>query len=187
MSPKKLKEQILPPDAENIYVRMLVDNKLVGNVFATRWNFQGLQALWITQLCVSNAHRNQCIAKQLLTAVHKETDRKIGILSSHPFAIAAVLRVFGGGLERSYYSLERMNSMMESCPVGYVRNAKPRFDVNGAVSCADTQFWVDHGEPLDALQTLEGQGRIWPFGRLPGGHEFLVLMNRDDAGETLPP
>lgn len=37
MSSKKLEEQILPSGADNIYIRMLVDNKLVGNVFGTRW------------------------------------------------------------------------------------------------------------------------------------------------------
>jgi hypothetical protein len=38
--------------------------------------------------------------------------------------------------------------------------------VDGGISCADTQFWVDHGEPLEALQLIKEKGAIWPFGNL---------------------
>jgi hypothetical protein len=41
MSSKKLMDQILPLGADNIYIRMLIDNELVGNVFATRWVCEG--------------------------------------------------------------------------------------------------------------------------------------------------
>jgi hypothetical protein len=190
MSPKILKEKILPPDAVNIYVRMLGnDGKLIGNAFATRWTYDSRPMLWITQLCVSNHHRNRGIAKKLLTELRNDGDHGIGILSSHPFAISAVLRVFGSGLENTDLEVMRQQApaVMKSCPVEYVRSAGLRgnlFESNGsgqgAVSCADTNFWVDHQEPLEALEILKEMGLIWPFGDLPEGNEFLSLVARLD-------
>jgi hypothetical protein len=190
MSPKVLKEKILPPDAVNMYVRMLGnDGKLIGNVFATRWACDGRSMLWITQLCVSNHHRNQGIAKKLLAEVRDDGDHGVGILSSHPFAISAVLRVFGSGLEKTELEVIRQqaSTAMKSCPVEYVRSAGLRgslFESNangdGAVSCADTTFWVDHQEPLEALELIKEKGLVWPFGNLPEGNEFLALVAKPD-------
>jgi ribosomal protein S18 acetylase RimI-like enzyme len=55
--------------------------------------------VWITQLCVSSKYRNRGIAKQLLQTLEQKNCAGFGILSSHPFAIMAVLRVFGRGIE----------------------------------------------------------------------------------------
>lgn len=183
MSSKKLKEQILPSGADNIYIRMLIDNKLVGNVFGTRWVYEDVSMVWITQLCVSSKYRNQGVAKKLLETLRRKA-HGFGILSSHSFAISAVLRVFGGGLGDVELNMTKHHAraVMESCPVGYVKEAKLRGslfedDVNdGTVSCADTQFWVDHEEPLKALKLVKKKGIVWPFGELPDGHEFLVLI-----------
>jgi hypothetical protein len=49
----------------------------------------------------------------------------------------------------------------------------------GAVSCANTQFWVDHEKPLDALKMIKKKGIVWPFGELLEGNEFLVLVKRE--------
>lgn len=76
--------------------------------------------------------------------------------------------------------------IMESSPIAYVRNAKVRGslfqdgrrDEEGAVSCADTKFLVDHSELQDALQLIEEKGLSWPFGALPEGHEFLYLLDQ---------
>ena len=185
MSAKKLREQVLPAGAEhtNVYVRLLINNQLAGNVLATRWVHEGHKMIWITQLCVSKEFRNQGIAKQLLEAL-RTNERGVGILSSHPFAILAVLRVFGSGPEDVNLEMTQQHAraIMESCPVGYVREAKLRGSLfqgavgDGAVSCADTGFWVDHEEPLRALEIVRGKGIIWPFGELPVGHEFLVIV-----------
>ncbi len=42
--------------------------------------------------------------------------------------------------------------------------------------CADTEFWVDHSEPEEALKAVRGKGIAWPFGGFPEGHEFLVIV-----------
>jgi hypothetical protein len=188
MSLKFLKEQVLPTGAENTYVRLLLNGEVAGNAFGTRWMYQDRPILWITQLCVSREYRNQGIAKKLLQSLHQD-EHCVGILSSHPFAILAVLRVFGRGLEDVGLKMTRdqARGVMDSCPVRYVKTAKLNgslfdADITGPVSCADTGFWVDHQEPMDALKIIEGKGRVWPLGHLPEGHEFLILVEGETSG-----
>lgn len=145
--------------------------------------YEGRPMVWITQLCVSSEYRNQGIAKKLLEAL-RQKERAFGILSSHPFAILAVLRVFGGGPEDVDLEMTKRyaRAVMDSCPVGYVKEGKLRGTLfsgdskDGIVSCADTQFWVDHEEPLQALKSVKEKGLVWPFGELPDVHEYLVLV-----------
>lgn len=74
---------------------------------------------------------------------------------------------------------------MASSPVDYVRTARLRgslFETNvddGTVSCADTNFYVEHTEPDEALELVRSlKGIDWPFGTLPEGHEFLLFIQR---------
>jgi predicted GNAT family acetyltransferase len=186
MSPDKLRQQILPANTNNIYVRLSTSDELAGNVFAARWEYKpGHQILWITQLCVSSKYRNQGIAKKMLDSL-RDNEEAVGILSSHPFAVLAVLRVFGHGSEDVESDLEmtkeNAREIMGFCPVGYVQEAKLREEgedvkvKDGVISCADTGFWVDHQEPLAALKTLKDEGRKWHLGDLPEGHEYLVIV-----------
>lgn len=114
-------------------------------------------------------------------------DVAFGILSSHPFAILATLRAFGGGPAEAEVDLlmtqKYATSIMSSSPVEYFRHAKPQVSlfedlpaIEGTVSCADTNFWVDHAEPLQALETIKVGGIVWPLGILPEGYEFLVSV-----------
>jgi hypothetical protein len=158
---------------------MLVNNELVGNVFGTcGTHANGCPVLWVTQLCVQRDYRNRGIAKQLLECLTQDgTFKFVGILSSHPFAIMAILSVSGrDGGAFSETTKNDAEAVMKSSPVGYVRDAK----IGGSGKCADTRFWVDHQEPLHALETLKDKGVVWPFGELPEGHEFLVLVERKD-------
>lgn len=43
------------------------------------------------------------------------------------------------------------------------------------VSGVDTNFFVDHEEPLEALKDVRKE-LDWPLGDLPDGSEFLILM-----------
>lgn len=96
----------------------------------------------------------------------------------------AALRAFGHGLESVDLSMAEIHAtgIMDASPVDYVRTAKLRgslFDnkvSDGTVSCADTNFFVDHAEPDAALNAIVGKGIEWPFGELPEGHEFLILI-----------
>lgn len=75
---------------------------------------------------------------------------------------------------------EHAAGIMAASPVSYVRNAALKGSLFGkgddAVCCADTGFWVDHAEPLEALAAVRERGVEWPFGELPDGCEFLVLV-----------
>lgn len=96
----------------------------------------------------------------------------------------ATLRAFGHGLEGINLSVASIlaNKIMDTSPVEYVRTARLHgslFDdkeSDGTVSCADTNFFVDHAEPDAAMQAVLSRGVEWPFGRLPEGCEFLALM-----------
>ena len=70
---------------------------------------------------------------------------------------------------------------MAGSPIAYVQNAKlcgsifSPGETNGLVSGVNTEFFVDHREPLEALSWLREQG-LWPLGDLPNGQEFLVVF-----------
>lgn len=70
---------------------------------------------------------------------------------------------------------------MKASPVRYVRDAALRgtlfhpADATGAVSSVDTNFFVDHAEPLQAL-TWVRQSLDWPLGELLDGYEFLLIL-----------
>ncbi len=198
MSSSKIISQVLPNGANNVYIRAVIErpslidignvpqpkvlDELAGNIFATRWTYNGRQMIWITQLCVSGAYRSQGIAKKLVEAL-RENERGMGVLSSHAHAILAVLHVYGRPTEMVDLTMtqDHARAIMDSCPVQYVKEAKLHGSLfgevdDGSVSCADTQFWVDHEEPLKALDAVRAKGIAWPFGELPEGHEFLVLV-----------
>jgi hypothetical protein len=75
---------------------------------------------------------------------------------------------------------EKAGAVLQSCPVLYISKAKLYGSLfgtveDGSVFCADTGFWVDHGEPMAPLRMIREKGIEWPFGDLPEGHEFLVI------------
>lgn len=71
--------------------------------------------------------------------------------------------------------------IMKASPIAYVRDAKLRGslfnpeDASGLVSSVDTSFWIDHTEPLEALEWVRDTVD-WPLGELHDGHEFLLLL-----------
>ena len=70
---------------------------------------------------------------------------------------------------------------MKASPVQYVQNAVlkgtifDKQDSTGLVSGVDSGFYVDHAEPLEALDYIRQE--YWPLGDLPDGHEFLLLLH----------
>lgn len=69
MSPHRLKEQCIPPSARTTYIQARVNHELAGNVFATRWIYQGRKMCWITQLCVSFKYRHQGLATKVTQCI----------------------------------------------------------------------------------------------------------------------
>lgn len=78
------------------------------------------------------------------------------------------------------------SEVMAGSPIAYVQTAKlcgslfqpddtVTDDGSSLVSGVDTNFFVNHEEPLDALAWLQDQG-LWQLGRLPDGVEFLLIF-----------
>ena len=101
----------------------------------------------------------------------------------------AALRAFGRGLEDVNLDMtkEHARVITDSSPVAYVKSAELKgtlFGVgggDGSCCCASTNFYVDHAEPLAALEGVEARGVHWPFGSLPEGCEFLVLVKSGEV------
>lgn len=200
MSPARLRSQCLPDNAKTFYVQVTVDGVLAGNVFACRWDYEGRQVCWITQLVVHGDYREQHIATTLLSALMDPDDDAYGIMSSHPAACKALAKAIGGTWHCDIFGTGLTNhedfrfadvsldfaqahaaGVMAASPVEYIKAAKLRgslfdsSDTSGLVSGVDTGFYVDHEEPLQALTWMMEHGS-WPLGDLPEGHEFLFLV-----------
>jgi hypothetical protein len=131
--------------------------------------------------------------RQMLQKVCADESQNVhyGILSSHPAAIMSALRAFGHGLEEVDVELikEHARGAMDASPVDYVRSAALGGSLfvpedSTAVSCAFTDFWVDHGEPSAVLEEVR-KTRYWPLGENPEGIEYLVLIKANqDASKT---
>jgi len=75
---------------------------------------------------------------------------------------------------------ENAAKVLDSSPVDYIKNLKPcgsLFEEDCTTGNVSSQF-VDHKEPLDALNVFKANGR-WCLGDLPKGHElFLSLAHK---------
>lgn len=87
------------------------------------------------------------------------------------------------GIEKVPLDLIKENAkmIMEASPVSYIKDAKlcgclfEPGDSTGLVCGVDTGFFVDHEEPLDALEIVR-QNWQWPLGDLLDGHEYLLIV-----------
>ena len=76
---------------------------------------------------------------------------------------------------------QHAQGILEVSPIRYVREAQLRgslFDAedsSGIVSSVDTNFWIDHTKPLEALGEVRSFLK-WPFGDLRDGYEFLLVI-----------
>ena len=76
---------------------------------------------------------------------------------------------------------------MSGSPVPYIKEATLHGSLWGdvddaSVSCANTQFYVSHEEPDDALRQIQQSGQVWPLGNLPEGHEFCTIVEVGSIG-----
>jgi hypothetical protein len=73
--------------------------------------------------------------------------------------------------------------IIDTSPVSYLKNAQVHGSLfkdgtdGGAVCSVNTEFFVDHDEPLQTLKRWEErQDMAWPLGELAEGHEFLCIV-----------
>ncbi|KAL6247758.1 hypothetical protein RBB50_005106 [Rhinocladiella similis] len=183
MSPQRLRAQCLPDGVECLYVMATIEGQLAGNAFACPWKVQNKVVSWITQLVVHTKFRRRSLAVSLLNFLRRPDDNIYGIMSSQPVACLAAAKAFRSGINSlsAGFIRENADNVMKLSPVDYVRNAQLRgslfdaIDSTGAVSSVFTNFFVDHAEPLRALDLVR-QGLDWPLGELLEGHEFLLMI-----------
>ena len=68
ISAARLRAEYLPQseNAQNVYVKAMMGETLVGHAFATRWEYEGRTVCWITQLVVATPHRSKGNATQVM-------------------------------------------------------------------------------------------------------------------------
>ncbi|KAK0723237.1 hypothetical protein B0T26DRAFT_772653 [Lasiosphaeria miniovina] len=170
LSTKRLREQYLADPASSD-TRVTVDGILAGNAFVCRWKYQDSIICWVTQLIVHKEYRDHGLATSLLRSLRLDTDDIYGLMSSHPHACLAAAKSFGTNAA----------GIIGASPVSYIKDAKlcgdlfDPDDTSGLISGVNTFFFVDHEEPLQALTSIQ-QDWKWPFGSLPEGKEFLLLL-----------
>ncbi|KAK3304966.1 uncharacterized protein B0T15DRAFT_399072 [Chaetomium strumarium] len=127
LSASRLRSQYLPTDARWSYVSVHVDDTLAGNAFACRWDYQGRQVCWITQLVVHREYRERRLATRLLMALRRVEDQIFGIMSSHPAGCIATAKAYA-----DFYFPQLPLGFMQTCardimagsPIAYVQNAE---------------------------------------------------------------
>jgi len=76
---------------------------------------------------------------------------------------------------------DNAEGILASSSISYLRAAKVTGSLfqegcdSGAVSSVFTGFYVDHAEPLEALEQYKAIGQ-WCLGDLLDGHEFLAIF-----------
>ncbi|OJD10138.1 hypothetical protein ACJ73_09921 [Blastomyces percursus] len=79
------------------------------------------------------------------------------------------------------FAKENAEAIMKASPIPYIRKARQcgtlfeTKDSTGLVCGVDTGFFVDHEEPLEALELVR-HIRQWPLGELLDGHECLLIL-----------
>jgi hypothetical protein len=160
---------------------------------------------WITQLVVDASVRKHYIATQLLQTLKAhplfQSVTIVGLVSSHPAACNALAKYAGTFyLYLVGYDITNMHwqdvdvydvdlnfihdiaaDVLASSPIDYLRDVQlsgrlfVEGDSRGAVSCVFTKFYVEHREPLEALEKFKAKGQ-WCLGELLDGHEYLALF-----------
>ncbi|KAI0071521.1 hypothetical protein K474DRAFT_1606810 [Panus rudis PR-1116 ss-1] len=192
MSPRKLRSECLSDPARTLLVICTCDGRPdhIGHAFATVWTCNGESIGWITQLVVHKDFRRQYIATTLVQTLKRQElfgrATIVGVISSHPATcnvVAKLTRLNVTEVDLSFIA-EHAQRILSCSPVPYLRAARLHGSLfqehctSGAVSTVDTEFPLDHEEPLDALKEIEKTyGAPWKLGTLPAGHEFLAMYH----------
>ncbi|KAI6709440.1 hypothetical protein JHW43_008018 [Diplocarpon mali] len=181
----RLRAQYLPDNATCFCVKVTIDGHLAGHAFACRWTANDQNVCWVTQLVVDRRYRERGLAQGLLNQLRQKDMDMSGIMSSHPAACLAAAKTFGSfpGIFQLGLTGKYAEEILHTSPIDYVKGAQLRGslfdagDTSGFVSSADSGFFVDHGEPLEALALVRNH-MDWPFGKLIEGLEFIITEAR---------
>ncbi|KAH7061937.1 hypothetical protein BKA63DRAFT_587718 [Paraphoma chrysanthemicola] len=216
MSVDDLKKYFIPEGASTVLVTAVTgDDRQIAHCFISQWVHEGDFVFWITQMVVDPRYRNQRRATKMLQAFTKVYDigsnpsRRdiVGTLSPHPYAIAAVLRVFSHGIESlpskpdwqaRPYDYPRAplrgtlcTSILASSPCVRVSTAQ----IHPSGTSAYTKLHINLAIPNAALERIQhSMNKLllppweWLFGSLTDGSEYLCILEyRSDTTYTMTP
>lgn len=140
--------------------------------------------MWITQLVVHIQHRGKGYASDLLrTLIAFEKPVAVGIASSHPHGILALRRASMSTFDK-YFIRKNVSRLLALCNVQYLLGRplvgswfEPTIEYKvRAVAQVNSEFYIDHTESFQALESLPVDVH-WPLGPLLEGHEFIVVFS----------
>jgi hypothetical protein len=161
--------------------------ELIGHAFCSWAKYDRLNGnvVWITQLVVSSSYRGQGVAGTLLSLAKNSIEDVVvvGLVSSHPHAVGALSNACNRIPIDLKFIVDHAEDLIEVCNVPYISHAqligsifnKQSLSIfnEQTVSLINTDFFVDHKEPLELLKNL---GKKWILGSLLDGHEFFVVF-----------
>ncbi|KAH7089267.1 hypothetical protein FB567DRAFT_620209 [Paraphoma chrysanthemicola] len=216
MSEDDLKKYFIPEGATTVLITAVTcDDRQIAHCFISQWVHEGTFVFWITQMVVDPRYRNQRRATKMLQAFTQVNDigsnpsRRdiIGTLSPHPYAIAAILRVFSHGIEslpskpdwqarpydypRAPLRGKFCESILASSPCVRVSTAQ----IHPSGTSAYTKLHInlhDSQTALDRIQHSMNALLLAPweclFGTLADGCEYVCILEyRHDETYTMHP
>lgn len=137
-------------------------------------DFNIFNITWITQLVVRMDYRSKGISKYLMYYAKGLDSLGVGMVTSNPYAVKSLESVMGKKYDISRVE-EFADQIVKDCGIRYFSNAKLHLDSSTNVSIIDTNFYVDHSEIEENLDTLDEDD--WQLTReLPEGFEYFVLI-----------
>jgi len=187
MNAAKLRKECLGNPEHTVLITSYLQDKLIGHAFATKWQYGEDVVGWVTQLVVDSSLRKRYVATNLLQNVkhHPWFDSVtiVGVASSHPAACHAVAKLARLGTAKIDldFVAKHAEAILACTSVAYLKTAQLHGSLfgeespDGAVSLANTNFFVDHKEPEAALEEYLAEDK-WHLGRLRDGHEYIVIV-----------
>ncbi|KAG1742266.1 uncharacterized protein EDB91DRAFT_1052130, partial [Suillus paluster] len=147
---------------------------------------------WVTQLVIDKSVCKRYIATQLLQTL--KSQMVVSLISSHPAACNILAKYASTNIYDVDLDFIRTHAegILASSSISYLKAAELRGNLFQAdcdastVSSVFTSFYVDHTEPLEALQQYKAKGQ-WCLGDLLEGHEFLAIFPIEPLSPIEPP
>lgn len=169
LTAQRLRQQCLFND--NCFVVTAMDGAgtLKGHAMGVRFRCDGIagDVVWLSQIVVSSAHRNQGIATQLCRVACADC-AACGLATSHPYTIKALERAAGRRVDVNRIRAHGQQ-IVQASGVPYISSA-PICLSNGRC-VIDTQYFVSHEDVNEIARSLPA----WPLGILQDGEEFLAI------------
>ncbi|OJA07857.1 hypothetical protein AZE42_12723 [Rhizopogon vesiculosus] len=154
-------------------------DQLIGYAFGTVWDYSPSgdpancdSVSWVTQLVVDKSVRKCYIVTQLLQTLkyHSlfKSIKAVGLISSHPTACNALAKYASAKVYDIDLTFiwDHAEAILAFSSISYLRTAQLKGSVfqadcdDGAISSVFTLFYIDHTEPLEALEQYKAMGSV---------------------------